>query len=137
MTLEQALKLRGQSFTDEIGIEFTKLENGCAEGRIIIEKRHSNLRGSVHGGCIFSLMDSVSGLAAFSRGNYVATSSSNILYLNAAIDTACIRAHAKPIKIGKTLQIFDVEVLDDNDKLIAKGNFTFVSLDAIEGFRLV
>jgi acyl-CoA thioesterase len=135
LTLEQALKLRKRNFTDEIGIVFTKLENGCAEGQILIEKFHSNFRGTVHGGCIFSLMDSVAGLASLSTGSYAATSSSNVQYLNPAKDTSLIKARAKPVKLGRLLMVFDVEVSDDADMLIAKGIFTFVRLGDVEGLK--
>ena len=133
ITLRQLLKLREPGFTEEIGIEFTKAENSCAEGRILIEKRHLNPSGTVHGGCIFSLMDALAGVAASSGGNRVATSSSNVLFLNAAADTNYIKAFAKPIKLGKTLQVFDVEVLDDADRLIAKANITVFILGSIDG----
>ena len=132
LTLEQVLKIRKRSFTDEIGIEFTKLENGSAEGNIMLEKRHLNYYGSAHGGCIFSLMDSVAGLAALSNGSYVTTAGGNVHYINAAIGTRFIRAAAKPVKIGNTLLVYDVEVLDDANKLIAKGSFTFVRFGEIK-----
>ena len=128
MTLEQILKIRRSGFNEDIGIEFTNLENFCCEGRIKIEARHLNASGGVHGGCIFTLMDSVCGIAAFSSSNYVTTSSSNVLFLNQAMNTQYIRTIAKPIKLGKSLKIYEAEVFDDADKLISRANFTFFVL---------
>ena len=125
-----------RNFINEVGIEFTELKDGTAIGHILIEEKHLNINGAVDGGCIFTLMDSTSGLGAVSHGNYVTTSNSSVMYLTAAMNTRYIKAIAKPVKIGKTLLNYDVEVFNDAEAVLAKGSFTFVVLAGIENNEL-
>lgn len=115
-------------FASDIGIKILSISKGYAKAEINIEKKHLNPGNSVHGGCIFSLADTVGGVAAWSRGNYVVTSSSNINYLNPAIDSKRLIGIAKEIKFGKKILIYDVEIWDEKDRLIAKVTNTYYSL---------
>lgn len=117
-----------QGFAYDVGIRITEISEGYAEGEIEILPRHVNPMGTVHGGVIFTLMDTVGGSAAISRGTYVTTSSSHVIYINAARGTSKLRAVAKEIKSGRTLQDIDIEVFDDNDKLIAKSTMVYYRL---------
>ena len=100
-------------FANDIGIEIIEVEEGYAKGEIQIEEKHLNPGNSVHGGCIFTLADTVGGCAAWTRGSYVATASSNINYLNAAIDCKKIVAIAREIKAGKKLLVYEVDIFDE------------------------
>ena len=117
-----------KGFTGYLGMRLTKIEDGYAEGEIEINENHLNILDSVHGGCIFSLIDTVGGSAAMSKGNFITTSSCNITFLSPAINTKKIKAVAKEVKNGKTLMVYDIELFDDNEKLIAKATGTFFRL---------
>ena len=82
----------------------------------------------MHGGCIFTLADTVGGCAAWTRGSYVATASSNINYLNAAIDCKKVVAIAREMKAGKKFLVYEVDIFDDKDNLIAKVSNTYCSI---------
>ena len=47
-----------------LDMEFLEIGKGYAKGRIKLQPKHLNPYGSVHGGCLYSLADSVSGTAA-------------------------------------------------------------------------
>ena len=115
-------------FASDIGIKILSISEGYAKAEINIEKKHLNPGNSVHGGCIFSLADTVGGAAAWSRGNYVVTSSSNINYLNPAIESKRLIGIAKEIKFGKKILVYDVEIWDEKDRLIAKVTNTYYNL---------
>ena len=115
-------------FASDIGIKILSISEGYAKAEINIEKKHLNPGNSVHGGCIFSLADTVGGTAAWSRGNYVVTSSSNINYLNPAIESKRLIGIAKEIKFGKKILVYDVEIWDEKDRLIAKVTNTYYNL---------
>lgn len=115
-------------FASDIGIKMLSISEGYAKAEINIEKKHLNPGNSVHGGCIFSLADTVGGAAAWSRGNYVVTSSSNINYLNPAIESKRLIGIAKEIKFGKKILVYDVEIWDEKDRLIAKVTNTYYNL---------
>lgn len=114
-------------YNSYLGIEFTQIKDNFAQAEIEVEQKHLNPRGVVHGGCIFSLMDTAGGVAAITSGNLITTSSSHVTFLNPA---ACKRliARATEIKVGKSLLVFDVEATDENGRLLAKGTFTYFRL---------
>ena len=68
-------------FIKHTGIKTVELREGYAKGEIVLDERHANPIGSTHGGVLFTLVDTVGGAAATSRGRYVTTVSGNINYL--------------------------------------------------------
>lgn len=116
-------------FLQLVGITITEMDNGYAAGEIILQKHHQNLIGSVHGGCIFSLADTVSGAAAMSYGNPATTLSSDFHFLAPAITCTKLTATASEIKHGKTITVFDVEIRDENETLLARGTFSYYNLE--------
>ena len=125
MDLEEYKRFRNAhvGFARDVGIVITHLTEGLCEGEIRLEARHLNPLGKVHGGAIFTLMDTVAGVAGATYGYYITTSGGNVDYLRPA-GGAVLRARATAVKAGKALMVFDVEALDEEDVLVAKGSFT-------------
>lgn len=51
------------TFAKTIGLEMLELREGYAEGRIPVKEESKNPLGTMHGGCLYSLADIVSGTA--------------------------------------------------------------------------
>ncbi|HIQ98200.1 MAG TPA: PaaI family thioesterase [Candidatus Scybalocola faecavium] len=129
MTTEELKKrIESNGFAKHTGVELLEAENGTATGRIVLNPIHGNPIGSIHGGCIFTLVDTISGTAVVSTGKNCTTLSANIDYLNAAIKSKVLTAHATPARIGNHIAVIDVKVTDDRDVLIAKASVTFYIL---------
>lgn len=118
------LRNRENPFAAYIGIKTTKIQDGYAEAELTLRPEHMNPVNVVHGGCLYTLADVVTGSAAASLGTQTVTVSGTYHYLTSAKDTTKLKACAKCLKRGKTLVTFDVEIKDDNDSLIGKGTFT-------------
>ena len=131
MTKEE-IKARVESngFAKHIGIEILEADQGYATGRIVLGPIHGNPIGSIHGGCIFTLVDTIAGTAFVSTGKSCTTLSSNIDFLNAAIKSKVLTAKAEPVRIGNHIAVFDVRVTDDRDVLIARASVTFYVLNS-------
>jgi len=131
MDFQELIKQRNTQiqFLRLVGINITEMKYGYAVGEIILQEHHQNLIGSVHGGCIFSLADSVSGAAAMSYGNPATTLSSDFHFLSPAITCTKLTATASEIKRGKTINVFDVEVRDEKETLLARGTFSYFNLE--------
>lgn len=117
-------------FAKYIGIEVLEAQDGYAKAQIKLDERHFNPIGSIHGGVIFALADTVSGVAVHRLGKYCTTLSSTISYLRAAMQgkSQYLYAEAKPIRIGRTICVMDVLVTDDLGKEIAKLTVEFYIL---------
>lgn len=132
MTLDEIqLKVEAGGFAKHTGIEILEAKDGCAKGRIVLGEIHGNPIGSIHGGCIFTLVDTIAGTAFVTTGKSCTTLSSNIDFLNAAIESKELIAQATPTRIGNHIAVFEVAVNDDRDVLIAKATVTFYVLKSV------
>lgn len=127
---EKVLRYRRLEGTasDYMGIEITDVGPGWAKGRLEYRKYHVNPIGSVHGGVLFFLADSVGGTAASSRGSRVTTANGSIHYLNAAMNPEQLVAEAVELKAGKNLLTYDVYIRTEKGKLVAKATMEYFSL---------
>lgn len=114
--------------TQYLGIEVTEVSRGRAKGQIVIQEHHSNPIGSVHGGIIFALADTVGGAAAWTHGNTVTTANGTVHFLNAAINAKKIVAEAVELKAGKKLLVYEVYVRDGQGKLLSKMTMEYFNL---------
>ena len=109
---------RDNLFAAFLGIKTTKVEEGYAEVELELRPEFMNATNVVHGGCLYTLGDVVSGTAASSFGTKAVTVSGEYQYLSAAKDTKKIKAVARCIKQGKTLLVFDVMLTDSKYTLV-------------------
>ena len=119
----------GNPYHALIGVELVESGEGYARCRLpVVEKLRGGVAGSVHGGVISSLVD-IACLEAIvttvKRGEQMAgTAELNVSYLRPALGTA-IFATAHLLKKGRTLAVVDVEITNEDDKLLAKGRVTY------------
>lgn len=111
-------------FSFENGIVVTRLEPGLCEGELTTGPNSINPHGTVHGGALATLADTVSGCCACSRGGSCVTATSTMEFLRPATGPK-IRCRATPKKLGHTLSVVQFSVTDDQDALVATGTFTF------------
>lgn len=114
-------------FIDLVGLEILDISLGHVKGAIHVEKKHTNPLGVVHGGCIYTMADTIAGMAANTHGEYVVTTGSSISFLAPAIDTATIMVEAEEVRHGHKLSVYDVKVYNDQDEVIGIGTFHFYS----------
>lgn len=127
---EEIMEYRNQhnQFAAFLGIRTTEIGQGKARGEMEIRPDMVNPINSVHGGCIFSLADTIGGAAAASYGTKMTTISSDMHYLLPAMDVKKLYAEANIIKHGKKICVCDVGIYDSNRTLIAKGTFSYYNL---------
>ena len=112
-------------FIKEMGMELLELREGYCKGRIVLFEKHNNPMGTVHGGLIFGLSDTIGGRAAMSYGDKVVTLNANICYLNAAANTEYIEAEANVVRNGRTTAVYDVMIRTAEGMDVAKVTITY------------
>lgn len=128
--LDKMMSMRneGQGFNREIGIVITELGEGWASGELVITDDHRNYVGSVHGGVLFTLADTVGGAAALTEGNRLTTVNGDIHYLSPALAVEKIVATGQVIKSGKTISVVEVKITDETGKLLTTSTMTYYNL---------
>lgn len=124
------------TFGTRIGVKVVDLKEGYAKAIMPINQDSLNPHGTVHGGCIFTLADIVGGVAASSYGGKIVTVNSNLHYLNAGIDTKGMIAEARELKAGKRILTYEVCIMDQDNKVLADGIFTYMNLGVNDGDEL-
>lgn len=96
----------------------------------VLTKSSFNPYELVHGGYIFGLADTAAGAAAATYGKVCVTLNASINYMRAIKKSVPkIFAKAEVIKAGKNTAVVNVDVLDDNDQVMASSTMTYYYLD--------
>ncbi len=118
-------------FDHAVGINLTKLSKGFCEGELELEPFHYNQMQTVHGGCLFTFIDCVAGTAAQTSGT-VTTANADMHFFRPARGMEKLICVAKIIKGGRSLQIVEAYIFDNEDteheKPIAKATITYFIL---------
>ena len=114
-------------FAREIGIELMEAKDGHAKMKININEKHRNPIGSVHGGCLFSLADTVAGVALSTTGVGCTTLSAHTTYIKAAMmdKSRVLYGEATPIRIGRKIAVYQVDITDDQGQEISRMTFEY------------
>lgn len=89
-----------------------------------------NPHGMVHGGALATLADTVGGSCACATGRRCVTASSSMEFLRPASGKR-ITCIATPKKEGRTLSVIQVELYNDQGKLVVTGTFTFFMMEKV------
>ncbi len=95
-----------------------------AEGVIYVDQQVLNPYGTVHGGCMMTLADSVAGHNVIAAGRMCVTLSSSSNFLRPA---NCKRVYCRSRiqKLGKQISVVAVEQTDEKGNLLMTGTLTF------------
>jgi len=112
-----------------LGLEILKAEGGEAILRLKMHDGLRNLHGKLHGGALFSLIDTAMGQASHSLGDgspNSVTLECKVNYIRPVTDGELI-CRAWVVHGGRRTQVLEAEV-HQGDKLIAKAQATFACL---------
>lgn len=121
MTKEEILKeyFHNDYYAEKLtGVELEEIGDGYARARLTIGPQHLNGAGIVQGGAIFTLADLVFAAASCSSGRVAVGLSSNINYIRPGNGKYLI-AEAKRVNEGKTIFHGEIEVRNDQGKLVS------------------
>jgi len=125
--LENSSEIRPVSpFTNHLGIGFVEVKDGASRCEPEIRDIHSNRSGSVHGGVLFSMVDTSMGAAVHSLlkpGERCATIEIKISYFEPVLEGQ-VNCHAKVIKRGSRIAFIESEAYL-GDRIVAKGTGAF------------
>ena len=119
---------RSGLFAYENGMTVTEVRPGYGEGVLKVGPTVLNPHGTVHGGALYTLADTVAGTAACPPGFTCVTVNSSMEFLRPASGSA-IRCVATPKKEGRTLSVMQVVLTNEAGQEVATGTFTFYLIE--------
>jgi uncharacterized protein (TIGR00369 family) len=120
-------------FTDLVGARVEEVQEGYSRLSLIVEERHTNPNGVMHGGVAATIMDSAAAVALgrlrgekMRRDNPHATVDMNVALISAARPGDELIFEGRVLKLRRSVAFVEAEARRVSDgELIAKGRFTF------------
>jgi len=107
------------AFSQWIGIEILESEPGYVKISMKIREEMVNGFGICHGGITFSLADSALAFASNSRRSISVALENNINYTKKVEVGDTLVAETEEIQNGRTIGVYKVRVINQNDDLVA------------------
>jgi uncharacterized protein (TIGR00369 family) len=109
-------------FNELIGFELGHADGDEARGHVVVDKRHLQPFGLVHGGMYASIAETLAsaGTAVGTGGEKAVSGLSNFTsFLRPVFDGDTISAVARPRHRGRTTWVWEVDLTDSQDRLCA------------------
>jgi uncharacterized protein (TIGR00369 family) len=116
----------GGTYIEYNGIRLTGIEKGLARGRIEIRPELLNPNKILHGGVLGTLADTVAifGCIYVYEVPSVTTVNMTVTYLKSA-KAGAVTATAKMLSQGKSISHWQVNITDDEDRLLAVASVSY------------
>ena len=120
MTLDEARRFIADDHfaTEQCGIRVESLDAHQVCVSMAITESHLNANKVVQGGAIYTLCDTAFAIAANAEGQRMVNRSAEITYLKPGMGTV-LYAKTRCVSRGAMMGLYQVEVYDDQQKLIA------------------
>jgi len=106
-------------FARHCGFELLEVKSGSAMAKMVIQPFHFNGANTIHGGALFALADFVFAAAVNSRGQLALAINTSMAFINAAHGGTLV-AKAQEVSCNRRLGVYQVDIHDDQRKLIAR-----------------
>jgi acyl-CoA thioesterase len=111
--------MNDDSFSKWMGVKIDTIDNGICVLRASVKEEMLNGFRIAHGGISYSLADSALAFASNSRGVQCVSIETSISHVKKVLEGDVLIATAREVYRGKTTGIYDVEVINQNNLLVA------------------
>ncbi len=119
--------MAASEFSEDMGIEFLGVIDGATTLQLDLEQKHMSRANRVHGGVLFTLLDSALGrsiLNALPEGRGCATVEIKVNYFR-PIHAGRVTARGVLRELTRSLGYAEGEVLNEQGKVLARASGTF------------
>ena len=130
-TIDQLNEFNSDTLCDNLGIEFTELGDNFIKAKMPVDHRTVQPFRILHGGASVALAEtlgSVGALMSVGFDKIVVGVEINANHLK-SITEGFVYGTAKPIRLGKTVQVWNIEIVDEHDSLICVSRLTVLVKD--------
>ena len=133
-TLEQIEAFQKNTMTDHLGIKITDYGNNYICGKMPVDHRTKQPYGLLHGGASVAFAETLGSIGAGMQIDYNNQSVVGI-EINAShlksIKKGWVYGRAQPLRVGKTIQVWDINITDKDDNLICVSRLTLAVIKKI------
>ena len=110
-----------------MGIEITALGDEEIVGRMPVDERTKQPFGLLHGGASCVLAESLGSIAShlcLAEGKDLAVGVTLMANHLRSVSSGHVVGRARPVRIGRKIHVWDIEISDDRNQLVCKVQFT-------------
>lgn len=126
ISLEEINKKCKDSLCGHLGIEFTEAGADHLTATMPVDCRTNQPMGILHGGATCALVETVGSVAAHfcvEPGQVAVGLDINVNHMR-QVSKGLVTAITKPLHLGKTTQVWEIKVYNEEKRLIAAGRLT-------------
>lgn len=129
-------------FVQLIGLNFTSATAKKVEAEIVLGPQHAQPYGLVHGGLYCAIIESLCSSGAAIRAmehDQTTVGLENTTTFMRATRSGRIRGIATPMAGGRRTQVWQCDILDDDDRIVSSGRVRLLNInkgDAVSGKAL-
>jgi len=128
--IEKAAQRSANTLLDHLGMEFTEVGDDFLVARMPVDHRTKQPIGIMHGGASCALAETVGSTAAnfcVESEQYCVGLDINVNHIR-AVKSGYVSATAKPYHLGKSTQVWGIEIVDEAGKLVSVSRLTMAVL---------
>jgi 1,4-dihydroxy-2-naphthoyl-CoA hydrolase len=129
--LDELNRLGRGNLAEHLGMEFTAIGADFLEARMPVDARTHQPAGILHGGASAALAETVGSFAAnlvLPPDRYAVGLEINANHLR-GIESGWVIAVARPLHIGKSTQVWDIQIRDEQQRLVCISRLTMAVLE--------
>jgi 1,4-dihydroxy-2-naphthoyl-CoA hydrolase len=124
--------LQAEGWIHAMGVTITHATKDEVRAELTTGPEHLQGYGIVHGGVHSGLIESLASIGAFlsarERGQHVVGLENNTSFIRAVRSGAKLHAVATPVTRGRQTQVWQANVLDEEDRVVATGRVRLLCL---------
>jgi 1,4-dihydroxy-2-naphthoyl-CoA hydrolase len=127
LTLQQLNQFCENSAISHLGIVFSAQGDDWLEAQLKVDERSCQPMGYLHGGISVTLTETVGSLAGFccvADDYFVVGTEINASHLRPVKKGNIVTARATPMRLGKTLQVWQINLYDQQRQLCCSARLT-------------
>ncbi|ARA94513.1 esterase [Rhodothermaceae bacterium RA] len=132
VTVSRLNAMNAGTLAERLGIRFTELGDDYLKATMPVDHRTHQPLGMLHGGASVALAETLGSVGAYLCAD-PATQVCVGLEINAnhirAVRSGLVTGMARPLHRGRTTQVWDVRIVDAQDRLVCVSRITIAVLD--------
>jgi 1,4-dihydroxy-2-naphthoyl-CoA hydrolase len=123
-----------EGWVQAMGVTITHATKDEVRAELTIGQQHLQGYGIVHGGVHCGIIESLSSMGAYlfarERGQHVVGLENTTSFVRAVRAGARLHAVATPVTRGRQTQVWQAQVLDESDRIVATGRVRLLCIEA-------
>jgi len=135
LTLPQVNAFATNTAMEHLGIEVTEIGPDFITAKMPVDHRTKQPLGLLHGGASVLLAESLGSFASFLCIEDTSRYMSVGVEVNAnhlrSVTGGYVWGTARPVRIGRLIQVWNIEIIDDEDRLVCTSRLTIAVVERL------